>query len=193
MRTRILLLLSTALLCGGECVQVGPPKFGRVEVSAFSGLGDRLPTLDVDLIEIGTHKSLKSRLNRAIATKVPYGTYIVRVSAPGLRRSEHQIRLDQPEIAVRVQLSVSAECAGFADVHGRILSAQAGRDLWVKLVPVRGVGGTETRVNADGSFLAGGLDEGQYFVLVIDAQTVVRTVSLSLPRKLSLDIDLAKN
>jgi hypothetical protein len=115
MGTRLLLILSAALLCSGECVQVGPPKFGRVEVSAFSILGERLPTLDIDLIEVGTHTSLKSRLNGPVATKIPYGTYIVRVSAPGFRRSEHEIRLDQPEILIRIQLSVAIECGGFRE------------------------------------------------------------------------------
>src|SRR5215469_4258918 len=125
MRMRIFLLLSAASLCNGECVQVGPPKFGRVEISAFSGLGERLPTLYVDLFEIGTHKSLKSQLNGVVAAKIPYGTYLISVSAPGFLRAERQFRLDQPEILVRVQLSFAAECAGFAEVRGRILSAQA--------------------------------------------------------------------
>src|SRR5579871_4687181 len=107
MGTRLLLILSAAWLCSGECVKVGPAQFGRIEVSAFSILGDRLPTLDIDLIEAGTQKSLKSLLNGAVATKIPYGTYLVRVSAPGFRRSEREIHLDQPDLSVRIQLSVS--------------------------------------------------------------------------------------
>jgi hypothetical protein len=72
--TRLLLILSAASLCSGECTQVGPPQFGRVEVSAFSFLGERVPTtLEIDLIQVGTHKSLKSRLNGEIATNIPYG------------------------------------------------------------------------------------------------------------------------
>ena len=93
-------MLSSALLCSGECVQILFSQFGRVEVSAYSMRGERLSTLDIDLIEAGTHKSLKSQLNGAVAAKLPYGTYIVRVSAPGFRRSERQFRLDQPEGSV---------------------------------------------------------------------------------------------
>jgi hypothetical protein len=193
MGTRLLLIFSAALLCNGECVQVGPPQFGRVEVSAFSILGERLSTLDIDLIEVGTHKSIKSQFKGAVAAKIPYGTYLVRVSAPGFRRSECEIHLDQPEVFVRIQLSVSIECGGFAEIRGSIHSAPADRELWVKLVPLQGVGGAEARVSQDGSFLAGGLDAGQYLLLVVDGKAIVHTASLVVPRSSPLDVDLAKN
>jgi hypothetical protein len=193
MGPRLLLILSAALLCTGECIQVGPPQFGRIEVSAFSMLGERLPTLGIDLIEVGTHKSLKSRLNGVVATKIPYGTYLVRVSAPGFRSSAREFRLDQPEILVRIQLSVSVECGGLAEVRGSVHPAPADRELWVKLVPLRGVGGAEARVSRDGTFLAGGLDDGQYLLLVVDGKAIVHTASLAVPQRSPLDVDLAKN
>jgi hypothetical protein len=192
MGPRLLLILSAALLCSGECIQLGPPQFGRIEISAFSMLGERLSTLDIDLIEIGTHQSVKSRLNGAVATKIPYGTYIARVSAPGFRRSEREFRLDQPEILVRIQLSVAIECGGLAEVRGGLHPAPAGRELWVKIVPLRGVGGAEARVNRDGSFLAAGLDDGQYLLLVVDGKAIVHTLSFDVPRSSLLDVDLAK-
>jgi hypothetical protein len=134
-------MFSVALLCSGECVQVGPQQFGRVEVSAFSIPGERLSTLDIDLLEVGTHKSFKSLLKGAVAAKIPYGTYLVRVSVPGFRRSEREIHLNQPEVLVRMQLSVSIECGGFAEIRGSIHSAPADHELWVKVVPLQGVGG----------------------------------------------------
>jgi hypothetical protein len=194
MGTRLLLMLSVAWLCSGECVQVGPPQFGRVEVSAFSILGERLPILGIDLIEFGTHKSLKSRLNGAVATKVPYGTYLVRVSAPGFRRSEREIHLDQPEVLVRMQLAVAVECSSsFAEIRGILRHAPPDRELWVKLVPLQGVGGAEVRISQNGSFLAGGLDEGQYLLLVLDGKAVVHTGNLVIPASTPVDIDLARN
>jgi len=193
MGTRLLLVLSAALLCSGECITVGPPQFGRVEVSAFSILGERLSILDVDLIEVGTHKSLKSRLNGAVAAKIPYGAYLVRVSAPGFRGSEREIHLDQHEILVRMQLSVSIECGGFEEIRGTLRHASANRELWVKLVPLQGVGGAEARVGQDGSFLAGGLDGGQYLLLVLDGKAIVHTANLVVPGSAPLDIDLTTN
>jgi hypothetical protein len=129
--------------------------------------------LDIDLIEVGTHKSLKSQLKDAVAAKLPYGTYIVRVSAPGFRRSEREFLLDQPESSVRIQLSVAVECGGVTQVRGGIRPASADRELWVKLVPLRGVGGSEARVGRDGSFLVGGLEDGQYLLLIVDGTAIV--------------------
>lgn len=195
MGIRLILIFGTALLCHGECVQVevGPPQFGRVEVSAFSNLGERLSPLDIDLIEVGTNKSLKSKVQGAVATQVPYGTYLVRASVPGFRRSEREIHLDQPEVLVRMQLSTGAECAGFAEIRGSIHSAPANHELWVKLVALQGVGDAEAHVAQDGSFLFGGLGDGQYLLLVVDGKAIVHTESLTILRSSILDVDLAKN
>jgi hypothetical protein len=103
----------------------GPPKYGRVELLAFSALGEQLSTLDVDLISVVTHQSFKRQIKGAVASKIPYGRYTVRVSAPGFRRSERQILLDQSEVFVRMQLSVAVECGEFAAAHGTIHSISA--------------------------------------------------------------------
>ena len=193
MGIRLLLILSVTWLCSGECVRVGPAQFGRVEISAFSVLGERLSSLDVDLIEVGTQKTLRSKLKGTVAKKLPYGTYLMRVSAPGFRRSERQIILDQSELLVRIQLSISIECGGFAEIRGTLHQTPADRELWVKLVPLHGAGGAEARVSHDGSFLAGGLDGGQYLLLVVDGNAIVHTASVVVPKRELLDIDLARN
>jgi hypothetical protein len=178
MGTRLLLALTVAWLGHAECIRVGPPQFGRVEVAAFSGLGERLPVLDIDLIEVGTHKSLKSHLKGSVVEKIPYGTYLVRVSAPGFHSSQREILLDQPEVSVRIQLSVAMECADFEEIRAVLHHALAGRELRVKLVPLQGVGGAEARVSHDGSFLFGGLDEGQFLLLVVDGKAIIHAESL---------------
>jgi hypothetical protein len=193
MGTRYLLILSAALLCSGECVQVGPQKFGRVEVLAFSILGDRLPTLGIDLIELGTQKKYQVPVPEGVAKKIPYGTYTLRVSAPGFRSVSRELRLDQPEALVRIQLSVSVECGGFAEIGGHVQPVPRDRELWVKLVPLRGIGGAEVRVSRDGSFLASGLDDGQYLLLVVDGRAVVHTESLDVPSSTRVTVDLSKN
>lgn len=144
MRARVL-LLSAALLCDGECVVVGPPR------------------------------------------------YTLRIGAPGFRSAERELRLDQPEVSVRTQLSVAVECGGLAEMGGAVEPAPKDRELWVKLVPLRGVGGAEVRVNREGSFLATGLDDGNYLLLVLDGKTVVHMESVDAPRSKRLTVDLAKN
>lgn len=195
MAKRLFLLLSAAWLCSGDCVQVGPPKLGRIEVSAFSIVGERLSDPDIDLIEVGTQKSLKSQFDGAVAANIPYGTYLVRVSLVGFRTSEREIHLDQPELLVRIQLSVGVACVGFPEIRGSLHHAPADHELWVKLVPLQGVGGAEARVSEDGSFLLKGLDDGQYLLLVVDGKAVIHTSSLAagVLGSAPLDIDLASN
>ncbi len=76
---------------------------------------------------------------------------------------------------------------------GAVEPAPKDRELWVKLVPLRGVGGAEVRVNREGSFLATGLDDGNYLLLVLDGKTVVHMESVDAPRSKRLTVDLAKN
>jgi hypothetical protein len=101
--------------------------------------------------------------------------------------------LNQPEVAIRTQLSVSVECGGPTEIAGVIQPAPKNRELWVKLVPLRGVGGIEVHVSRDGWFLASGLDDGPYLLLVVDGNAVVHAESVDLPRSTRLTVDLAKN
>ena len=100
---------------------------------------------------------------------------MLRVSAPGFRSVERELHLDQPEFSLRIQLSVSVECGGFARVDGLIRPAPGPRELWVKLVPVLGSGGSEVRVGQNGTFLIGGLDDGDYLLLVLDGMSIIHT------------------
>jgi hypothetical protein len=192
MGRKLILVLSAAFFCSGECIEVnGPTKLGRVEISAFSALGEPLPTVDVDLISPVTHQSFKRQMKGAVAQKIPYGVYTVRVSAPGFRRSERQFFVNQPEVFVRMQLSVAAECGGLAAAHGNIRYFPADRELWVKLLPLRGAGGVETRVRRDGSFLAGEVEDGPYLLFVVEGNAIVHTASVTLPAS-PVIIDLAR-
>jgi hypothetical protein len=193
MGIRFLLILSAAFLCSAECVQVGPLQFGRVNVSAFSVLGERLPNLSIDLIEAGTGKSFKAQFRGAVAENIPYGTYRLRVWSPGFRSFERELRLYQPEVSLRTQLSVSVECQGLAEIAGVVQPAPKHRELWVKLVPLRGIGGVEVHVSRDGWFLASGLDDGEYLLLVVDGNAIVHTESVDVPRSTRVTVDLARN
>ena len=179
MRSTIFLMFAAALLCSAECTQVQPAGDARVEVSAFSLLGERIANAGVDLIEVGTRKSMRSEFRGTVA-RIPYGTYMLRVSAPGFRASERELRVDQPEVLVRIPLSVARECEGFAELGGSVQPAPRDRELWVKLVPVFGSGGAEARVSQDGAFLVSGLDDGNYLLLVLDRTTVVHTETLQI-------------
>jgi hypothetical protein len=181
---------AAAVLCSGECVTVEPKGFGDVEVSAFSAIGERIPNAVIDLIEVGTRKSLKGSVRGAIAPKVPYGTYTLTVSAPGFHFVTRQLRVDQTRMWVRTQLSVAVECGEFASLTGSIRNPQGNNELWVKLVPVVGSSGEEQRVGRDGSFAFSGLDGGDYFFFVVDGKTILHTDVLQIlgAKRVSVEI-----
>ncbi len=191
MRAKLFLMLSTALLCSGECIQVGPPQFGRIEIQAFSSL-ERLPNFEIDLVQVGSGKSLTSKFHGAVASRIPYGLYRVRVSAPGFRSIERELLLDQPALVVRAQLTVSMECGGSAQIDGSIQPAPGGRELWVKVVPAIGSGGSEAPVGRDGKFLIAGLDGGDYLLLVLDGKSIVHTRTLEAFGEKHVTVELGK-
>jgi hypothetical protein len=130
-------------LVAGECVQLEPPKFGSIEVSAYSVLGEQLSDVRIELRQSWTGTSLASLVKGAVANKVPYGTYTLRVWSPGFQSEQREVRLFQPGLQVRVQLSVSVECGSFNEITGSIRWMKSNSELWVKLVPVRVMGGAE--------------------------------------------------
>jgi len=192
MQARLFLMLSVTLVCGGECVQVEPQPptpNGRVEVVAVDILGEPLRNLTVDLIQVGSGKSFTSEFRDGVANRIPYGQYTARISAPGFRSVERVLRLAQPEVSLRTQLSVSVECgSAYAGVYGSIQPAPGDRELWVKVVPVLGSGGGEVRVSRTGAFQLAGLDDGDYLLLVLDGKTIIHTGNAPTNRVVNIDL-----
>ena len=189
MYPRVSLLLAYALLANAECVQVGEIKYGAIEVIASNLLGDRIDSAIPELIESGSRKPLKSAFRCGVA-RVPYGEYLLRVQAPGYRSSELGIRVYQSESVVRTQLAVGAECLGYSSIGGSIKSKAGERELWVKAIPLHGVGGSETRVGRYGTFLLAGLDSGEYLLIVLDGSSVVHTRAVKAAGDATVNIDL---
>jgi hypothetical protein len=192
---RSFVILAVALLCSGECIQVGPRGYGRVEFSAFSSIGESIPNASFDLLEAGTQKSLRAQLHGGVAENLPYGTYLLRIQAQGFRSAQRQFLLDQPVVSVRVPLSVSVECGGFAEIGGTISAVEREHDLWVKVVPFFGTNGGETRVGVigkSGVFLIAGLDDGMYYLLVIDGKAIIHTETVHIVGNNRIRIELGK-
>ena len=104
------LMLLAALVCGGECVTVVPQQYGRVEVLAFTAIGDRITNLTIDLIQVVSRKSFTSEFRDGVANRIPFGWYTARISSPGFHSIERELHLDQPEFSRRTQLNVALEC-----------------------------------------------------------------------------------
>jgi hypothetical protein len=189
MYPRVSLLLAYALLVNAECVQVGEIKYGTIEVIASDSRGLRIDSVSADLIESGSRKSVKSAFRDGVA-RVPYGEYLLRVQAPGFYTSEFKVRVLQSEMVVRAQLALGAECRGYSSIGGSIKSKSGERELWVKAIPLHGVGGSETRVGRYGTFLLAGLDSGEYLLIVLDGSSVVHTRAVKVAGEATVNIDL---
>ena len=174
-------------------MNVEPRQFGRVNFEAFSFLGERLPNVSIDLVEVGGPQSLKRNINGTTATKVPFGLYEARVWSPGFKSARREFRLNDSEISIRVQLALSMECSVLHELGGVVGPLPSSRQLWVKVVPLQGVGSSEVPVNRSGYFRFSGLDDGQYLLLVVDEKEVVHTTTMTVPSAMSnMKIVLAK-
>jgi hypothetical protein len=179
-----LLFLAIALLHAEDCRQVGKPEFGRIEIIAkdFTGAILRIPK--IELVEVGSKQSFD------IQKPVPYGNYAMRLMMPGFQIIQREIRVYQPNLIVRAEFSVRGECEGPESIHGRVKSPPAGRELFVKIVSVLGTGGGESRVGPSGDFLIGGLDFGNYLLIVMDGNKAIHTETVTAMDSKSLVIDI---
>lgn len=166
------LFFAMSIVYGYECVAV--PQLGRIEVIATDATGATLKHLEVHLSQVGSKKTFD------IARPVPYGTYALRVRAMGFKAIERDIYLGQPSLLVRTELPVGAECGGLNTIRGKIKSAPRDHDLWVKIVPISGTGGAESRAAASGDFLIPGIDYGHYLLIVTEGDKAVHVETLSV-------------
>lgn len=84
------------------------------------------------------------------------------------------MNIAQPHTVVRTHLEVSVECGTpRTEVSGSIKGRHISGDLWVKAIPLRGVGGYETRAERNGRFRITGLSHVPHVLLVVEDDKVV--------------------
>jgi hypothetical protein len=193
MLKRFVFSVCTAAVLIGECIQGPETRQGRVEVVATDLTGALISDIDVELTPgrdgAGTIKAKSGGM------RVLYGDYRLRVYANGFGYARRDVRVYQPETVVRIELPLGyIGCPNPpAEIAGRVRRSNSAGELWVKAIPVRGVGGNEARVNSAGYFLISGLEYTSYLVAVMQGETalhqqLVKTYPVgSNPR---LDIDL---
>ncbi len=69
----------------------------------------------------------------------------------GFESNSRMVRISQPQTATQIELiPASMGCPPpFADIGGRIARGSGTGELWVKAIPIRGIGGGEARVTAN--------------------------------------------
>ncbi|MDX2181109.1 MAG: hypothetical protein SFV18_16055 [Bryobacteraceae bacterium] len=163
-----------------ECISAPEHRTGIVEVFAFDATGARLPNVRAALY---SGKDLVASMNKGLI-RVPYGRYRLRVEELGFAFREVELAVLQQELTVRVELKIGTlGCASEPrSISGRISGLTRETEVWVKAVPLRGVGGFETRATPRGFYLLAGLEESDYVVMVVAekavlAQQVVSTLN----------------
>jgi len=196
MLAKPLILFSASLLYAANCVPVNPPQYGRVNIEAVNLIGNPIRNLTIELIPLGRPAAQSLDFEGAVATRVPYGAYRMRVGAPAYQPAEREIRVAQANTAIRLELPLPRECENYATILGNaklgnVKPAVGPGNLWVKAIPVFGTGGSEAPIAADGTFRIAGLDDGNYLLMVLDGSTILYTETLakvSGNRQVTLDL-----
>ena len=197
MRKRLLLVFSIAVLLFGECVQGPETRKSRLQVFATDLTGAPISDLEIELTPVGgSGGAIKTNGKE---TQVLYGNYQLRAYARGFAYARRELRIQQPEMLVRVELPLgSIGCPPPpAEIGGRIERSDTTKELWAKATPVRGVGGGEVRVENGGYFLISGLDYSAYIVAVMDGesilrQQIVKTYPVGSSTKVDIDLSPGK-
>ena len=109
----------------------------------------------------------------------------------GFYSVEVPVRLGQPTLNVRAQLNVGQECGPApASIIGTVLSADPTGTLWVKVMPAYGSVGMEAKVSRHGFFVAAGLDDGQYLLVLLKGSVPIYSEVVSVARETKVTIDL---
>jgi hypothetical protein len=164
-----------------------------VEIVPLTINGGRVQNGRVDLLQHGTRKSFGTSFRQWRGTNIPYGEYVLRVEAPGFRTHEQNLRVYRPSVTVRIGLRVTLmDDEPVRVVQGRVIAADRDIDeLWIKLVPILAGGPPmDARVATDGTFSLGGIDPGEYLLMVIRGTAVIHTKQKMLFGDETIDIAL---
>lgn len=163
------IMLRRKLMMGAfnSCSEPLPTEFGSVEVLAVNFRGEPVPGAKAELLRGKERFGLE---------KVGYGRYRLEVAASGLFFAGREITVAQQRTVLRVVMSFGMGCMDpFRAIRGEVAGMRKGEELWVKAVPVCGVGGEEVRVDGGGTFVIPGLPAGEYLVLVLRGTQVAGT------------------
>lgn len=166
MRVLSLVLLTSAALHAAECHSIPVLQEGQLEILVSDSTGQR-------------HNDYKATLTRTVAPravtplrspkqKIPYGDYVLRIEVPGFRFHEQTIHISSPETEVRAELEIAYIGCPYPPsiIRGQIQNLPVRQEIWAKAVPLRGPGGTESRVHGAGYFELRGLRHGSYILLL---------------------------
>ncbi len=169
---RMLLACSVSLIAIALPLQAQGP-FSRVEIVAEPRLGGALLELRCSLTPIWS--SWKNPYqNNCVFTKVGYGTYILRVEAPGFEPHRQVVPVFQSEVFVRAGIAIGEirQFVGhrpYYSIVGTIDPALDPENHWLRLVDLHGNSGWifDSKLTKKGRFRFTTSRPGQSLLLVL--------------------------
>lgn len=191
-----IILTATISLCTAE-----DSRESKVRIHATDTFGNELtPIRVVRFVEQRINgKDFSSQFVDAQAHGVPYGNYVISVNAGNIRLGRI-VHIDSPEVFLVLSGSGTFIDYGPHPLPGPInrvvgLPKDAKAPIWVKIASLFGNEPTHwtLRVGNDGSFSAlGGLDIGQYALVVLNRRGILFSGNLSLKeRESKIEVDVS--
>lgn len=154
--------------------------------------GNEIPSATVTRFEpLDDQPKFKGKFVSGTAQKVPYGMYRLRASANNFWSSERQVTVLQPEVWVVIELQFGVENGPpRSDLKGVVSSGSKHGKFWVRLSGLYSNEVFDEPVDDSGSFQLGWIPQGQYILIVREADHVLKTEQVTIPASHSLQITL---
>lgn len=166
-----------------------PERTATVHLKVVDPLGDdvRDPTV-AQFKPQEPGRDLSSGFSHAVAVKVPFGTYDLKVHAVGFWSALRTVHVYSPEVWVVVELLPGQEGGPTLFTLKGTVSNVHERELWVRLVGLRSGMIFDGRVDAAGTFALAGIPSASYVLFVRNGNDVLlsRTVEITKDESLSL-------
>lgn len=156
-----------------ECIQIGEPQSGELEVTALDSVGSPIANLAIQ-VEGFERRYIRAGENRV---RLPYGRHRVSVSAPGFEGHKADVDVYTPSVTLRVELRVgSLGCPpGPALIGGVVQGLTHDVEAWVKMVALRGSDCREARIERSGKFLLASRSYSDYLLVVVQGKRVLHS------------------
>ena len=157
------------------------PQFGAVHIQPVDILGHPMRQFRVFIIGVGALASVHAESQTGDFPRIPYGDFVIRVSAAGFKTVERVIGVDRPTVWVTVPLAVSSHFAESVPVlSGKVIPAITEGKAWAKLVGVYDNSVIEAAVTTEGRFHFEPKTVGIYVLLIVNEDRVLSMERIEL-------------
>lgn len=168
---------------------------GTVHIHIVDAAGKDLGEARVTSFDSG-HKQLADLFVHNVASGIPFGSYRLKVNAPGFWTAERQVLVLQPEVWVVVQLELGmgqGEGGLSTFETSGIVTGWKKQDgpVWIRVAGIFSNAIADSKVGPTGHFALAGLAQGKYVLVVTQNGVPLQCRNFDVPLSKPLAIDLA--